>query len=331
MPQLFRSAVLTNDGISVLNRAIAGECEMQFVSIAVGDGIYEGDERSFNYLQSRHALKSLKQEVALNSVHIVSEKSVRLRANITNRELEIGYYMNEMGLYVQEKDNSETKVLYSIAIIKDGIEVGDFMPPYDGTNPASILQEYYATVNSAENVTIEISDGQYVLTEDFEEYKTETGEELTALEHFIRAGIFGFIYEEGMELVQNYVGCRLGVDDETIYIPTELAELKSDDTLELLQGTGLQPFIPGGGGYVLPAATQTRLGGVKIGNGINVASDGTISVDMESISEDISEEAADIVERNATSPSDEDIDDLWEGYEDDASGEGGGIDTDDES
>jgi hypothetical protein len=43
---------------------------------------------------------------------------------------------------------------------------------------------------------------------------------------------------------------------------------------------------------------------------------------MESISEDISEEAADIVERNATSPSDEDIDDLWEGY--------GGIDIDDE-
>ena len=34
----------------------------------------------------------------------------------------------------------------------------------------------------------------------------------------------------------------------------------------------------GGGGYVLPTATPTRLGGVKIGNGINVDSAGTISV-----------------------------------------------------
>ena len=33
----------------------------------------------------------------------------------------------------------------------------------------------------------------------------------------------------------------------------------------------------GGGSYVLPTATKTRLGGVKIGNNINVALDGTIS------------------------------------------------------
>lgn len=34
----------------------------------------------------------------------------------------------------------------------------------------------------------------------------------------------------------------------------------------------------GGGGYVLPTATANRLGGVKIGDGINVENDGTISV-----------------------------------------------------
>lgn len=35
----------------------------------------------------------------------------------------------------------------------------------------------------------------------------------------------------------------------------------------------------GGGSYVLPTATASRLGGVKIGSGINVASDGTISAE----------------------------------------------------
>lgn len=39
----------------------------------------------------------------------------------------------------------------------------------------------------------------------------------------------------------------------------------------------------GGGSYVLPTATATRLGGVKIGQGITVAADGTISVNGVSI------------------------------------------------
>ena len=36
--------------------------------------------------------------------------------------------------------------------------------------------------------------------------------------------------------------------------------------------------IAGGGSYTLPPATDTTLGGVKIGSGVNVTSDGTISV-----------------------------------------------------
>ncbi len=41
-----------------------------------------------------------------------------------------------------------------------------------------------------------------------------------------------------------------------------------------------------GGTYVLPAATTTRLGGVKVGNGLNVAPDGTLSVNQEQVMTD---------------------------------------------
>jgi len=37
----------------------------------------------------------------------------------------------------------------------------------------------------------------------------------------------------------------------------------------------------GGGGYVLPPATSNTLGGVKIGTGVDVASDGAISVNLQ--------------------------------------------------
>ena len=343
MPQLFRSAVMTNDGIALLTKAMAGECEMQFTSIAVGDGVYEGDERSFNFLQSRHDLKAKKQEVGLNSIQIVSEKCVKVKGVISNTELEVGYYMNEMGIFCQEKDNPSTKILYSLAILLDDIPVGDYMPPFNGVNPASILQEYYATVSSADDVTIEIIEGTYALAEDFEKYKADTDETLNNIDYFINTGMYGFIYCEPEEMVLNRIGCYYdgpkpqtiiqdesgetirvidGENPETIFIPEEVTNYDEEtETLELAPGIPIAPYTPGGGGgggYVLPTATRTRLGGVMIGNGINVASDGTISIDVESISEDVSTEAADIVERNATSPSDEDIDDLWEEYEDDA-------------
>lgn len=51
-------------------------------------------------------------------------------------------------------------------------------------------------------------------------------------------------------------------------LPTEVRVVP----FEVGQGGG-----GGGGSYVLPTATATRLGGVKIGNGITVAADGTIS------------------------------------------------------
>ena len=41
----------------------------------------------------------------------------------------------------------------------------------------------------------------------------------------------------------------------------------------------------GGGSYTLPTATASRLGGVKIGDGVNVEEDGMISVDGESLLE----------------------------------------------
>lgn len=42
----------------------------------------------------------------------------------------------------------------------------------------------------------------------------------------------------------------------------------------------------GGGEYILPPATKFRMGGVKIGDGLNVAQDGTLSVDQQTVMTD---------------------------------------------
>lgn len=50
----------------------------------------------------------------------------------------------------------------------------------------------------------------------------------------------------------------------------------------------------GGGTYVLPVATTTRLGGVKIGENMNVTQDGTISVDGDELLDDVAASDEDV-------------------------------------
>lgn len=67
------------------------------------------------------------------------------------------------------------------------------------------------------------------------------------------------------------------------YVYTE-TEIKRWETLEerieaLEQGGGSSGSGGSGGSYVLPVATATRLGGVKVGDGLAVEPDGTLNVE----------------------------------------------------
>lgn len=112
-----------------------------------------------------------------------------------------------------------------------------------------------------------------------------------------------------------------GYADETIEIPNGMAYMDGE-TVVLASGIGAFGNTQSGNigePYVLPIADADTLGGVKIGSGIKRLPDGTISIDTSNVAESVSEQvatsvaekAAEIVEANATEPSDEDIDGLF--------------------
>lgn len=69
---------------------------------------------------------------------------------------------------------------------------------------------------------------------------------------------------------------------------------KETKTLYMSDGDGV---ISGdSGSYVLPVATRTRLGGVVIGDGINVRGNGTISTDYDSVLKKLENDASEITE-----------------------------------
>ncbi len=179
MPQPFNNAVMTNAGARLLTRAQAGEVKIQFTRIATGNGTYTAAEKTLAALQAKTALKALKNSYPLSDVDVFSDYSVKVTALITNLDpvtrkvlVKQGYYINEMGLYAKpagEPDSAE--VLYSITVTAG--ENGDFMPPYNGYNPAQIIQDYFATVNNSAEVTI-VSTGAALLAEDANKIRDDT-------------------------------------------------------------------------------------------------------------------------------------------------------------
>lgn len=171
MPQPFNNAVMTNGGAKLLTRAQAGEIKIEFTRIVTGNGTYSSSEKALSALQARTALKSQKNSYALSDIDVYSDYSVKVTALITNQDpvtketlVTSGYYINEIGLYAKPAGGaSGTEVLYSIAVTSG--ENGDFMPPYNGYNPAQIIQDYFATVNNSLEVTIN-STGAALLAED---------------------------------------------------------------------------------------------------------------------------------------------------------------------
>ena len=171
MPQLFNNAVMTNKGANLLVRAQAGQIKLQFTMMAVGNGTYASYEKTIQALQKTTKLKSQKNAYALSAVNVYSEHSVKVTALISNYDavkqsvlVSAGYYINEIGLFAKPQGAADSEeVLYSIAVVAG--DNGDFMPPYNGYNPAQIVQDYYATVDNSTQVTIQTAGAALLASE----------------------------------------------------------------------------------------------------------------------------------------------------------------------
>lgn len=181
MPQPFNSGVMTLQGEALHIKAAAGKCKIKYMYMAVGNGTYSGTEKTKSALKARTALKSEKNRYAFADIMVRNKNLVDLKALITNYDpvtqkalITSAYYVNEIGIYAKEDGQPDsTAVLVSIAITASTTGNGDFMPPYNGQNPATITQTYSVTVDDEANVTINIA-GAALLAEDANKITDDT-------------------------------------------------------------------------------------------------------------------------------------------------------------
>jgi len=278
MPQTFRPTVITNAGKELMLGSAGGRNGILFTRIGIGEGIYAESEKTIEALEVVTALKVPKNTYDFTSGAEYDEGKVKVTATITNYDDEhgtplitIGYYMTEMGVFAKGSPDGE-EVLYGISVI-DGNQ-GEYIPPYDGFSPMKILQEFAVKIDNQGVIEVNYSSSAFATAEDFGK-----------LNSAILAIRNGFVFDDHNGLI---------IDFQPASNPVMLPEISG----------GYTP-------YVLPVATADRLGGVKIGRGIDVTGDGTITPNVDTSAE----AAAEIAEEQIASATNDltpgDIDDIF--------------------
>jgi hypothetical protein len=167
MPE-FRPSAPTQRGIALLAKAQAGRCAIQFTRIATGCGSYAEDE---DFTKSE-ALKDERQSIPIPQIEIVNDRTVYVRAIISNETLEDGYHIAEIGLFAEDPDEGE--ILYAMTVALPN--KADWMPAYNGLLPSEFDIEFYTEVSNAETVTVQAGGGAYALADDVNGLKARTTE-----------------------------------------------------------------------------------------------------------------------------------------------------------
>ena len=173
MAQPYNLAVMPKCGIALLNSAQAGECKIEFTRIAIGSGTYTEEEKSKSKLLDATGLKKEEKSYSINSKKKINNNSVALSCDITNYDEQTqqaliteSFYINEIAIFARAYGTTQ-EILYSIAVTSG--DTGDYMPGYNGYNPASIIQDYIVTINSASDIKIQVRPGEYALQADMNE------------------------------------------------------------------------------------------------------------------------------------------------------------------
>ncbi len=128
----FNGFVLTTEGRKLLAKALAGET-LTFTKLELGDGVFNGDVKTLT------ALISKKGDVVINQIQDLKNGQVLIKAIISNKDIMVGYYIKEIGIFGHGNDGIEVLYAYNKAIEPD------FIPAFNSSNVVEIEYQNYSS------------------------------------------------------------------------------------------------------------------------------------------------------------------------------------------
>lgn len=147
----YNDTVLTNNGIAILNRVLAGKCTVTFTRAVSSIADYSG--KTLSELQALTSLDNIEQNGVATRFDVRSKSMVSIDLLFTNQGLQNSYEIKTIGLYAKASDSS-TEVLYAIATASDP----ETMPAYVDQKLAKFTLTLYTKVGQADKTSITITD-----------------------------------------------------------------------------------------------------------------------------------------------------------------------------
>lgn len=303
-------------GIALIAKVLAGRCQMNYTRAAVGEGQIPDGESPKTMTEPAGFVMNAQISAVTNPVN--GECQVTVQINSSN--VERGFYATGILLYADDPDEGE--VPYTYLMLENEPE---WIRPSSSAVGKLATFDLIAAVGAVDKVTATIDPDSIVTQAAVEQMiaaatvKRKLTIPATGWDVGAEEGAEGSFYvdipqsdvtEEMVPIIsvlpahmETAKECGLCTAARTMAGGVRLYAEKAPTAemqacLLLLNASNGVAGGGGssGGGYVLPAATATRLGGVKIGENVNVASDGTISVDGDELLDEVAATDEDVQE-----------------------------------
>lgn len=152
----FSGMYITNSGRDVIAKAITGKV-LKFTRCTAGSGLLP-DGADFNTLQD---LFNPVRDMEILEVEMTGHTgTAKVLVRLTNKELQTGFYLREIGLFAQDQDTGQ-EILYGYCYSGN---TADFMPASDGPDPVYYRFSLTVVVDQAKEVTAIFSDDPLAVT-----------------------------------------------------------------------------------------------------------------------------------------------------------------------
>ncbi len=305
-------------GPALIAKVLAGRCQMHYTRAAVGKGtLPEGVSPKELTEPPEYVMDAMIAEV---SNPVAGECQVTVQIN--SSDVEVGFYANYIILYAEDPDEGE--IPYTCLKTEDGLEwirpktsavgklatfdliaaVGDVDAVTATIDPNAILTASavkHLIADSTVFQVLTIPKEGWTDKVDMEGEPDELEAEIEdAYGLHLDIPVIGVteVMQPGLcvhpSSIDTARACELATFIRTLEgkVRVYAKSAPSSDMRATLSLFCAYTNVVGGSnvdgdGYVLPAATATRLGGVKVGDGLSVKADGTISVDSASVAEKV--------------------------------------------
>ncbi len=303
-------------GIALIGKVLAGRCSMRYTRAAVGKGQIPGGETPKTMTEPADYVMDAKISSVTNQVN----GECQITVQINSSDVETGFYATGILLYAEDPDDGEVPYTYLVLEngpewIRPSSSVVGKLATFDLIAAVGDVDKVTATIDPDSILTI--SAAEQLLSEHNSDPQAHP-EIQQALEECLGAsaltiditiptsnwvedsdtsGAYALHTDIASEQITQEMipiltilpeaqatarACEMSTASRTIdkALRVYAQKIPAQDMPASLSLLGGGSDVGGGSAYRLPVATATRLGGVKIGGGVNAKDDGTISVNV---------------------------------------------------